>query len=67
MTYKITKITLSNFKAYDYLEFDIKDNFSLILYANNIGKTTLFEALLLWEVVYKKLIAKNDHHFIELS
>ena len=67
MTYKISKIILSNFKAYDYLDFYIKDKFSLILGANNIGKTNLFEALLLWDVVYKKLIANNDRDFNKAS
>ncbi|WP_323592446.1 hypothetical protein [Aliarcobacter butzleri] len=37
--------------------------FSVIVGENNIGKTTIFEALLLWEIIYKKLISSNDKAF----
>ncbi len=63
MTYKITNITIQNFKTYKYLNFDINSIFSIVVGENNIGKTTIFEALLLWETIYKKLISSNDKAF----
>lgn len=63
MTYKITNIKLQNFKTYKYLDFNIDSIFSIVVGENNIGKTTIFEALLLWETIYKKLISSNDKSF----
>jgi len=60
MNYKITNITIENFKTYKYLSFDLNSIFSIVVGENNIGKTTIFEALLLWETIYKKLISSND-------
>ena len=64
MTYQISNIKINNFKAYSYLDFDISSKFSVIVGENNIGKTTIFEALLLWEIIYKKLISSNDKALI---
>lgn len=63
MNYKITNITIENFKTYKYLSFDVNSIFSIVVGENNIGKTTIFEALLLWETIYKKLISSNDKAF----
>lgn len=63
MNYKIVNITIENFKTYKKLSFDINSMFSIIIGENNIGKTTIFEALLLWEVIFKKLISSNDKAF----
>lgn len=63
MNYKITNITIENFKTYKYLSFDLNSIFSIVIGENNIGKTTIFEALLLWETIYKKLISSNDKAF----
>jgi AAA15 family ATPase/GTPase len=63
MNYKIKNITIENFKTYKYLSFDVNSIFSIVVGENNIGKTTIFEALLLWETIYKKLISSNDKAF----
>ena len=63
MTYQISDIKINNFKAYSYLDFEVFSKFSVIVGENNIGKTTIFEALLLWEIIYKKLISSNDKAF----
>ena len=63
MNYKITNITIENFKTYKYLSFDLNSIFSIVVGENNIGKTTIFEALLLWETIYKKLVSSNDKAF----
>lgn len=55
----LEKITLHNFKAYEKLEFNCNKNFNIIIGENNIGKSTLFDALLLWNLIYLKLIKKK--------
>jgi len=64
---KITKITLENFKAFQKLEFCPNANFSVIIGENNIGKSTLFEAILLWEKCYDELITKDRSSFYNVS
>lgn len=56
----IEKIELSNFKAFEKLEFSCNDTFNVIVGENNIGKSTIFEALNLWKFAYDKLIQERD-------
>ncbi len=60
MTYQISNIKINNFKAYSYLDFDVSSKLSVIIGEDNIGKTIIFEILLLLEIIYKKLISLND-------
>ncbi len=60
MIYRISNIKINNFKAYSYLDFDVSSKLSVIIGENNIGKTTILEILLLWEIIYKKLISSNE-------
>ncbi len=61
----IEKIILNNFKAFSYLEFNCNNNFNVIIGENNIGKTTLFEALSLWKFAYDNLIQDNGRKFYQ--
>ena len=52
----IEKIKLKNFKAFKCIEFNCNETFNVIVGENNIGKSTLFEALNLWKFAYNTLI-----------
>lgn len=56
----IEKVELSNFKAFKKLEFSCNDIFNVIVGENNIGKSTIFEALNLWKFAYDKLVQERD-------
>ena len=59
----LKKITLMNFKTYTKLEFNCNNKFNIIIGENNIGKSTLYDALLLWNLAYLKLIKKDKKGF----
>lgn len=59
----IKQIKISNFKSFKEIKFDCNANFNVIIGENNIGKSTLFEALLLWEYTFKKIITSKNHFF----
>ncbi|WP_353164209.1 AAA family ATPase [Empedobacter brevis] len=52
----ISEIKVKNFKAFKELTFQTNSNFNVIIGENNIGKSTIFEALLLWEICYNKTV-----------
>lgn len=56
----IEKVELDNFKAFKKLEFTCNDKFNVIVGENNIGKSTIFEALNLWKFAYNRLIQERD-------
>ncbi|GAB2199407.1 ATP-dependent nuclease [Sessilibacter sp. MAH4] len=56
----IEKLELKNFKAFRKLEFKCNDTFNVIVGENNIGKSTIFEALNLWKFAYDRLIQERD-------
>ena len=52
----ISKIMLKDFKSYkDTVEIKFGGRFNVIIWENNIGKSTIFEALLLWENAITKV------------
>lgn len=64
----IEKIVLTNFKSFKHLEIGCNRQFSVIVGENNIGKSTIFEALNLWKFIYDRLIqAKNKSRFYKAS
>ena len=56
----IDKIKLLNFKAFESLEINCNENFNVIVGENNIGKSTIFEALNLWKMSYDMLIQERN-------
>ena len=58
-------ITLKNFKAYEELKFSCNKSFNIMVGANNIGKSTIFDALVLWNLAYAKLIKKDKKGFFK--
>ena len=64
----ISKITLKDFKTYkDTVEIKFSGKFNVIIGENNIGKSTIFEALLLWEKCYNESLTSNKKSFYSHS
>lgn len=60
---KICSIKVENFKAFKEVEIPLNPNFNIIIGENNIGKSTLFEAIHLWMLGYNSLIQANGRSF----
>jgi predicted ATP-dependent endonuclease of OLD family len=60
---RIKEIAINNFKAYKTVSFDCNDEFNFIVGENNVGKSTLLEAIELWKVSFDKLIQVNGRQF----
>lgn len=64
----IEKIKLENFKAFKCIEIACNETFNIVVGENNIGKSTIFEALNLWKITYDTLIqARNRNKFYKAS
>lgn len=60
---RINSISIKNFKSIKKLEIKFDRKFNLIIGKNNIGKTTIFEALLLWKRCYDLNIQSKKKSF----
>jgi predicted ATP-dependent endonuclease of OLD family len=60
---RIKEIAINNFKAYRTVSIDCNDEFNFIVGENNVGKSTLLEAIQLWKVAFDKLIQVNGRQF----
>ena len=64
----ISKITLKDFKSYaDTVTIEVNKRFNVIIGENNIGKSTIFEALLLWKKCYDETLTSNKKDFYSQS
>ena len=61
----IKKIYINNFKSIQNLEINCNPNFNIIMGENNMGKTTIFEAIRLWKLCYDKNIKTKKMGFIQ--
>lgn len=59
----ISKLCIKNFMSYENIEINLCEKVNLIIGENNIGKTTIFEAILLWGKCYQHNIQKNGKEF----
>ncbi len=60
----ISKLTLESFKSYENVTLRFDMSFNVIIGENNIGKSTIFEALQLWKKCYDLSIsAKGDKFY----
>jgi AAA15 family ATPase/GTPase len=60
---RIKEIIINNFKAFKIVSFDCNKEFNFIVGENNVGKSTLLEAIQLWKVAFDKLIQVNGKQF----
>lgn len=63
MDLSISKIYLKNFKGYEEVTIHPNPDFNIIIGENNIGKSSLFEAIHLWEKCYTTLIKADKASF----
>lgn len=59
----IKKIYIQNFKSISKLEMICNPNFNIIMGENNIGKTSIFEAIRLWKLCYDKNVKTKKDGF----
>lgn len=52
----ISKLKIKNFKVFKEVEINFDSNFNLIIGQNNSGKSTVFEALKLWNLAFGKFL-----------
>lgn len=63
----IKSMKLEAFKSYRNVEINFNSNFNVIIGDNNIGKTTIFEAMLLWKKCFDLQIKTNKTEFYKPS
>jgi len=67
MDFYIKKLTIKNFKIFESITIHPNRKFNIIVGENNSGKSTIFEAILLWKKCYETLIKSNGREFYKAS
>lgn len=57
---RINKLSIKHFKTYENVEFNFIENVNIFTGRNNCGKTTILEALALWNECFIKLIKQSN-------
>lgn len=60
---RIKELIIENFKAFNNVKIECNENFNFIVGENNIGKSTILEAIQLWKAAYDRLIQKSGNKF----
>ena len=60
----IEKIQIKNFKLFRNITIFFNKNLNVFTGTNNSGKTTILEAVSLWQEIFNLLIIKENHKFI---
>ena len=63
MKLTIKRIDVKNFKIFESLLFEPRSDFNIIIGENNIGKSTIFEAIQLWKKCYDFTIKADGRNF----
>ena len=58
----ITKVTIKNFKRLENVSFTLSQLITVVVVPNNSGKSTLCQALCLWEIGVTKYIESHRKH-----
>lgn len=58
----ISKLKIKNFKCFDDVEINFDSNFNLIIGENNSGKSTIFDALRLWQLAFQKFLKDRTNN-----
>lgn len=64
---KIESLYIRNFKSFEELTIPFNDKLSVIIGENNIGKSSLFEALFLWKKCYDLAIDAKGKGFYKMT
>lgn len=63
----ISNLVIKNFKGLENVSIPFNNGFNFIIGQNNIGKSSVFEAIQLWKLCFDKLIQKNGKAFYSES
>lgn len=67
MKLRISEITLKNFKTFKNLKINPNPDFNIIIGENSAGKSTIFEAIHLWEKCYETYILASRKGFYKVK
>lgn len=67
MDLSISEIFIKNFKGIKEIRYFPHEDFNIIIGENNIGKSTIFEAIQLWEKCYTSFIQSNLKSFYKVD
>ncbi|MDO6672110.1 AAA family ATPase [Cobetia amphilecti] len=67
MKLRISQIELKNFKAFSHIVIKPGADFNVIIGENSVGKSTIFEAIQLWDKCYKTYILASRKGFYKSS
>jgi len=67
MKIRLKKIYLKNFKAFEEMTIYSNESFNIIIGENSVGKSTIFEAIHLWEKCYQTLILESRKGFYKVK
>lgn len=67
MKLRISKISLKNFKSFKEITINPNSDFNIIIGENSAGKSTIFEAIHLWEKCYKTYILASRKGFYKVK
>ncbi|MGE6391076.1 ATP-dependent nuclease [Psychrobacter pacificensis] len=67
MKLRICKISLKNFKTFEDITIYPNANFNIIIGENSAGKSTIFEAIHLWEKCYQTYILSSRKGFYKVK
>lgn len=67
MKLRIKRITLKNFKTFEEITIHPNPDFNIIIGENSVGKSTVFEALHLWEKCYQTYILASKKSFYKVK
>ena len=59
----IKSIELKNFKGFNEIQIPLNSNINIIIGENNAGKSSIFEAILLWKKCFESIIRPNKVDF----
>lgn len=65
MRIRLTQLHLKNFKAFDEISISPNESFNIIIGENSAGKSTIFEAIQLWEKCYSAYIQASKKKFYQ--
>lgn len=63
----IKKVRIKNFKSIDDLTIEFNRQFNVIIGENNIGKTTIFEAIRFWKMCYDINVTAKKKKFYSVA
>lgn len=60
---RIKSISIENFKAFKRVKLNCNEKINFLVGENNIGKSSILEAIQLWKVGYDCLVTNNNRNF----